>query len=362
MKSNLLINKINELQKDYQTLLTKLLPSLKASRSASSMDEINVFWYRHIEMVQLYLRTVFPSNESYVFTASTFLDYDDSEHLPFLLIGEKHVLDDPLCKYAEMCNKMPKDSVSETLYNQIVLTVEDNIKILENCCDSILILPMRLLNQSVDNKEFYEIGLKTFLGLFDNICSLNDYFNKCINIDDIINYAKDGIETIVMFSETDDSSLSFSERYKVACEENHYMLDDTKTDGYNFFMLVFGCIQQAIDIIVSCLEYGCIPYVRYPVSLHYIALLSKSMMELGHMPILRYKMSAAFVLHNLYDKERLNISSSNGLVSKIRDYGFSDKLFTKLSANNINENTYLDYSIKQLVLDELEDFYRFCDK
>ena len=80
------------------------------------------------------------------------------------------------------------------------------------------------------------------------------------------------------------------------------------------------------------------------------------------MPILRYKMSAAFVLHNLYDKERLNISSSNGLVSKIRDYGFSDKLFTKLSANNINENTYLDYSIKQLVLDELEDFYRFCDK
>lgn len=100
MKSNLLLNKILSIQDDYQRLLTKLFPKFQSVRFLEALDEINLFWVRHIDVVQLYLKTQFPSNNSYVFTAATYMDFEDREHLPFLLIGENHVLDDPLGKYS----------------------------------------------------------------------------------------------------------------------------------------------------------------------------------------------------------------------------------------------------------------------
>ena len=53
----------------------------KLHHTPEALDEINLFWFRHIEEVQLYLRLWFPGEDSYVFTASTYLDYDDNEHL-----------------------------------------------------------------------------------------------------------------------------------------------------------------------------------------------------------------------------------------------------------------------------------------
>jgi hypothetical protein len=88
-----------------------------------------MFWLRHIEEVQLYLKAWFPSENSYVFTATTFMGFDDNEHLPFLLMGDKHVLDGPLSKYSEIRSKMPAGKDAEILYEQIGVAAEDNLKL-----------------------------------------------------------------------------------------------------------------------------------------------------------------------------------------------------------------------------------------
>ena len=84
------------IQDSYAKLLSVLIPELESGRVPEALDEINLFWIRNIDVVQLYLKAMFSGNESYVFTAATFMDFDDKEHLPFLMIGEKHILDDPL--------------------------------------------------------------------------------------------------------------------------------------------------------------------------------------------------------------------------------------------------------------------------
>lgn len=89
----------------------------------------HMFWLRHIEEVQLYLKAWFPSENSYVFTAATFMGFDDNEHLPFLLMGDKHVLDGPLSKYSEIRSKMPAGKDAEILYEQIGVAAEDNLKL-----------------------------------------------------------------------------------------------------------------------------------------------------------------------------------------------------------------------------------------
>lgn len=122
-------------------------------------------------------------------------------------------------------------------------------------------------------------------------------------------------------------------------------------------MLVFGCIQQAIDVIVSCIEYGCIPYIRYPVSLHYISLLSESMLDIEHIVKLRFKMNVAFVVYQLCDKGRLARVGLEEFLKQIQAYNFNEKLFRVLAEHDINENSFLGHTITQLVIDELEAFY-----
>ena len=60
------------------------------------------------------------------------MGFDDNEHLPFLLMGDKHVLDGPLSKYSEIRSKMPAGKDAEILYEQIGVAAEDNLKLIGN--------------------------------------------------------------------------------------------------------------------------------------------------------------------------------------------------------------------------------------
>lgn len=361
MKSNLLLNKIHLIQSRYKELLVALLPKLKSKYAPEALDEINLFWLRHIETVQLYLRSWFPSKNSYVFTAVPFMDFENDEHLPFLLMGDKHILDDPLSKYCEIRNEMPEGKDAEFLYKQIRVTAEDNIKLLENVRDEILILPFRLLTQSNDHNSLYKVREQVFISLFNGINSLDDYFLKCDSIDDIMRFAREDIESLVIFSEDDDVTLPFEERFRTALAATQYIVDANKPDSYNFYVLVFRYIKQAIDVIESCVEYGCIPYIRHPTSWYYINLLSENMLDIKHIATLRFKMSVAFVVYQVCDKDRLAPESLEEFLKKNQEYGFSSKLFCALDEYGINENNFLNHSIEQIVLKELQGWYDYLD-
>ena len=171
-----------------------------------------------------------------------------------------------------------------------------------------------------------------------------------------------GVGRLVMFSEDDDISLTFKERFQSALVGTQYMVDVNRTDSYNFFMLVFGCIQQAIDVIVSCVEYGCIPYIRYPVAFHYISLLSENMLDIKHIATLRFKMSVAFVVYKLCDKNRLSTVYIEEFLNKIQEYDFNSKLFCVLNEHGINEKKFFDSTITNIVIDELEKFYSILSR
>lgn len=100
-----------------------------------------------------------------------------------------------------------------------------------------------------------------------------------------------------------------------------------------------------------------IPYIRYPVSLHYISLLSESMLDIKHMHTLRFKMCVAFIVYKLCDKDRLAEVCLEEFLKKNQEYNFNEKLFSALAVHDVNENSFLGHTITQLVIDELEAFY-----
>lgn len=358
MKSNLLLNKMYEIQFEYKNLLTVLLPKLKSRHMPEALDEINLFWIRNMGAVQLYLRTWFPGKDSFVFTAATCMDVANGEHLPYLIMGDKRILDDPLSLYSKIHIGMTEGKDAQYLYEQIGTTAECNLRVLERVCPYILILPLRLMSQNGFDDSLYKIGEYMFISLFNEIEDLRDYFSKCDDIDDVIRFARKDIGNLVMFSEYDDMALPFKERFQIALEGNQYTVSLNKTDAENFFHLVFGGIMQAVDVITSCVEYGCVPYIRYPVALHYISLISESMLHKKHIKMLRFKMGIAFVVCKLFDVERFSEVSLKEFVEKSKEYDFYGKLFGLLSENNIDENNFTLSNVRRLISDELEEFSR----
>ena len=160
MNSNLLTTRIKGIQIEYKELLSKLSPKLKSGQVPEALDELNLFWLRHIDEVQLYLKYWLYGEDCYIFTAATFMDFNDNEHLPFLLMGEKHILDDPLGRYSELCGKMERSTDSEFLYRQVIITSQDNLRILEGNDENILAFAVHLL---CDKDKLASVGFDRFL-------------------------------------------------------------------------------------------------------------------------------------------------------------------------------------------------------
>lgn len=357
MTSNLLHDKIIQIQEEYKTLLVTLLPELKSKHATVALDEITLFWKRHTRVVQLYLQSWFPGDNSYVFTAATLLDYDDYEHLPFLLVGDKHILDDPLGRYCEMVMHLDSEKDVDYFKQQIVVIAEDNIKILDNLQHNILIMPLRLFNQTTDSDVLFRTGEHAFISLFKDINGMKEYFSKCQTINDIEDHLILGVDKALRFSEDDDLSRSLTERFYIALSNTNQMISRNKNDAYNFFIIVYGFIQQSIDVLISCLEYGCTPYVRYPVANHYINILASNFDDLYQTEELCYKMNIAFAVYRLCDKERLSSIALSAFLRKIKDFDFSKKLFSALDDKHIDKRNPTGKTVIPVIEDNLEALY-----
>lgn len=361
MKLNLLQDNILEIQNEYKRLLADLLPRIKSDNASEAFDEINLFWHYHISEVHLYLKNWISEGNTYVFTAATYLGFDTKEYLPFLLMGDNHIFDDTLCKYSKTYNMLPNNEYTDSLYNFIKLVVQDNLKLLDNLRNEVLIFPLNLINQLIDYDLFIKTGEGVFTSLFKNIYSIKDFFEKCKTVDDIVAYGCDNFEDIVMLSEYDDHSLSFHERFRLAVENSKYINTEGESDAYVFYMLVYGYIQQAVDIISMCIDYGCIPFIRHPVSLYYVSILSENMVKVKDIDDLIFKMNIAYIVYELFDFDKFVTFNLDTYLNEIKTYKFSKKLFDKLKEHRIDKNNVLGKEVVEIINDELKSFYTYFE-
>lgn len=130
MGENFLNKTIINIQNEYLDLLIKIKDKLNTGDYLYIIDEINVFWNSYMQIINLYLKTISVNDNAYVFTGATYLDLNDFEHYPFVMMGDIHIIDDPLCKYAKVSYRCQNQSFSKTLKSQIIQSIDDNIKIL----------------------------------------------------------------------------------------------------------------------------------------------------------------------------------------------------------------------------------------
>ena len=330
MKKDLLIEKMHHLQSEYLILLKRLKPKFGGLYTKEVLDEINMFWYKNRNIVNLYLENFVPNNDAYVFTAITYLDVDANEQYPFMFLGKTHILDDPLGKYCELCYLNNK--LEEGLFEQVRLCLDDNIKVLESLVPHIITIPFRLFNQNIKyaEKEFYQIGEYVFTSMFDGVESIAQYFAEIKDINQLYSKLVNGMEHAILFSNSDDQNKEFFERFNAAKMHNADMLSAATDDVTKFFMLVFGPIQQAIDIILSCQQYKCIPFIRYPVTLNYVLILLDNFRDKHGFKVMKDKVCVANVLYKVCDNEIMSQFEFGRFVEVIKESSISEKIFNEI--------------------------------
>lgn len=325
--NDLLLYEILEVQKEYKDLLVLLRNKLTQDSSASILDEIEVFWYKHRRLVRNAIQYLAKPYQTYVFTAAVILDIDDLEHYPFLCLGDCHIWDDPIYSYICMKEESPNEEFNREIVEQIQRTIDDNIRIISELNDYILILPVRMISE-VDPDNIISTSEKAFFSLFKQPpTSFDEYLKQYTTIEDIDKGISEGIKDRIIFSENDTPSDSFIDRFNTNKSDSHLPLRDNATDAEVFFMRVFGYISQAIDIISNAVTYRFVPYVRYDVAFKYILILYGASEEIPESNLWINKLIVAHFLHKSFDKKSFKSINIQDYVKRISETSFEKNLF-----------------------------------
>lgn len=334
--NDLLLDELKELQKNYKEVLVNAQSKILENDTFALLDEINVFWNSNRKLVECAVQYISKPYNTYAFTAATILDIDDNEHYPFLCLGDCHIWDDPIYSYIGMIRSSFNDRFNTEIKEQVINTIKENIKIIENYNDKIVILPLRMLS-GINIEYISKAAEKAFLGLFkDEPENIKQYFETYKTVDDIDLGIRDDVKNMIILSDIDTNSDG------LAVKLNNYKtgitlpIRDDSNDAKVFFLAVVGFLSQALDIILTCSTFKLIPYVRYNVTYKYILILSNSFKDNIELDKWLFRCIVAHLLHESFDKENFSEIPIDDFIEIIKRSEFEKKLFSKFESAGIS--------------------------
>ena len=355
MGTDLLKDELKELQIAYKEILERASKDIFKDDSAAVIDEINVFWHRNKKLVHCILKNLCDSYRAYVFTGAIILDIADFEHYPFVTLGKYHFWDDPVYKYAALLGKTKSTSFDKKMREQIIETINDNIRILSEAADIIYILPIRLLSE-IDAQMVHDAGIQAFLSLFKEKFDFEHYQKHFNTIEDIKNGLSRGVDKSLIFSADDDNTLDLETRFSNYKKTNILPLPPTASDAEVFWFSIYANMSQAFDTILMCVEYQLIPYIRYDVAFKYIISLSENFGDNQEIKDMIFKCAVAHVIYQTFDKEKIKKFDFREYYQSIQRYDFENNLFSDLKCEDI---TFSNPSIGKTVNIIEKNFGRF---
>lgn len=346
MAKSFLLNKIKEIQNEYLNLLINIRDKIDTVDYMFIIDEINIFWYSKRECVKLYLSNVTLKDNVYIFIGATYLDVDDFEHYPFIMMGNEHIVDDPLCKYSRVVAKCESADFLEILRNQIICSVEDNIEVISQYSSSILILPLHLLYDN-DIEVINKAVNNLFLDLFSiKSINMNKYFKDFKSIEDVITALKPGIEKYIIFDEGENLEDGIEERFKKYVIKMNIPIVEEKNDAFKFWFILYGFLVQALYIILCCSQFKLAPYLRNRVTFQYVILLGKNFYNISEVKEILFRCKIAHIIYRIFDKEKFKEIKFENFYNKLEEYKFNDNVYEDIRAvtNGID-----NISIEQIV-------------
>jgi len=362
MGNNMLIDELHRIQVEYRSILENALKNIYKKESSAIIDEIGVFWESNKKIVKCILRYLFPPYDGYVFTSATILDLDDCEHYPFISLGKFHFWDDPVYRYVTMLQSTEVNKDFDLkMRNQIISTIEDNIKIVNQAFGTIYILPIRLVTEA--NQLAHKAANQAFFSLFKDELDFTSYKNNFKTIIDVKNGLLAGIEKNIILIENEEATLNLETRFENYKETTVLPLSPKATDAEIFWFAIYSYLLQAFDTILISTEHKLVPYIRYEVAFKYIVKISGNFGDNEELSDMLLKCVVAHLLHHTFDKQIIDGIDFREYYKAVQSYDIENKIFGILKQKNLNFSNISLRDLKTTIDNAFKSFFTwFHDK
>src|SRR5574344_1939044 len=99
MKQNYLKTELYNIQKDYYNVLKSAKNALNTDDFMYDLDEVNLFWFVNRNKIKMILDYLLSKGNCFIHTGASFLDVEQFEHFPFVMLGKYHIIDDPVANF-----------------------------------------------------------------------------------------------------------------------------------------------------------------------------------------------------------------------------------------------------------------------
>lgn len=328
-------NELRKIQIEYLKLLKTMSSRLEHEDLMILLDEIQLFWYQKRNIINMAAQYLFKNNDTYVLTAATVFDIDDTSQNIFFVNGKYQIFDDPIPSYLSIVSNSDAlgDSFSlyiEKLSSVVMGTIEDEIKLLESSNDSFFIIPLRFYLNIYSLTENLSAAGKNII---DNIFIESITYDDLKNIKDveaIIN--PESINNLIFF-DGDDPSLTLTERIEIYMKKNYEMIPKGANHSQALYTLLLGSFTQALEIIEMSAQYSVIPFFRSFVPFNYFANVllllienSKDEKEKEQMKMLLRKTTVEYLIYFEFSKIEDGSHTIDDLISRSEKINFQDKV------------------------------------
>lgn len=265
--TNQLIRELDRIQQDYLKILKRIVLKPDNMLLKETIDEINIFWFKNRNIINLAGKYLFVEKDTYCFTGVSIYGVEDQSQNSFFLLGEYHVFDDPIPWYANTINDIEK--ISDSLYYEglrsiVTKTISDNIKLMENYNGFIWVMPLKFISEINDqfNKNLEDIAERLFCQLFNGVSNLREYHSIIKTASDIEQYIDQAKVSSIILYDDDIFSKSWDERLTKYKSENVGNMPSDCDDGTAFFYSVYGHLRQALGIVDVASRFEVIPVLR----------------------------------------------------------------------------------------------------
>lgn len=332
---------LKEIQQQYSKLIhSSIISSDPVSfyfNAISLVEKCKVFWLSKIQQLLLILDDLTKENKCFILSGAIYLNVADNEHHAFSALGDIHILNDPFVRMnGFFANGI--DGINTYTISYFRDVYADTLSILDNFNEEFVFLPVDIMFNSIETDKIKVINKgywNVISSLLDSdINSVDEMDQLYSSIDDIEkNMSVKALETLI-FNDTDDIQLSLKERINKYLNDSQLPMNiNIDNDIQRFHFVTFAQISQVMEIILKCLQFNIIPFVRSDVTLRYLLLIGRAFsndVTLKHM--LDYSIIGYLLYENINNQE-ISKMGFKSFSSKCNKNHYIDIVYSKLNQN-----------------------------
>ena len=325
MENRFLKQKLKKLQNDYCELLERSIEKLSEKDFSYIADEINLYWYRNRNIVEIILKYfAIKGQDTLLFTGTTYIDIDDQELYPFILLGNTYIIDDSFVNLSSFTLKLPNTKYGKDTNKTLLKTALDNISIIKNYPEMYILPVSFLCNEQIE--YISKLASNIFINFFNRkeITNLDILFQEFSNLKDLIDAIPKNIQQQLIISEN-DKDTNLLNNYLVFKESNQFPFNKNTPDIYGFFCLINGYLMRALTILEISFQYNFIPYLRYPLIFQYFALLGYHYKNQPMCSDIIFKGICCHLVHKYFNKSIIKKLDIDEFIKISKTYNFKGK-------------------------------------